>query len=244
MGREIHRVALDFDWPLNKPWKGYLSPDELQGESCRECRGSGQTAAGWWLQHLSQRFEILAGDIGAQERGRPLHPWIAEDPYPYSERVGYNTEVIRPSEDMAELLAALEGHNDIERVKNRGGSNYAVYKTLIKASGIENWGQCKACEGKGVLEEYEGQFAERDAWKPVDPPAGEGWQLWETVSEGSPISPVCATREEFIAWLMNDYYWGSNGPLTKEQAENFVESAWAPSFIVQNGEVTEGIKAL
>lgn len=244
MGREIKRVALDFDWPMDKTWEGYFTPSELQGESCEDCHGSGQTPSGWWLQHFSQRFEILAGDIGAQEQGRPLHPWIAEDPYPYAKRVGYSTEVIRPSEDMAELLAALEGHNDVERVKNRGGSSYGVYKALIKASGIEDWGVCKPCKGNGVLEEYEGQFAERDAWKPIEPPAGAGWQLWETVSEGSPISPVCATREKFIEWLMNDYHWGVSGPLTREQAEKFIESAWAPSFIVTNGEITEGIKAL
>lgn len=31
-------------------------------------------------------------------------------------------------------------------------------------------------------------------------PSGEGFQLWETTSEGSPISPVFATKEELAAW--------------------------------------------
>jgi len=33
-----------------------------------------------------------------------------------------------------------------------------------------------------------------------DPPTGEGWQLWETVSEGSPLTPVCATAEELARY--------------------------------------------
>jgi hypothetical protein len=28
-----------------------------------------------------------------------------------------------------------------------------------------------------------------------------GWQLYETVSEGSPLSPVCATKDELAAWM-------------------------------------------
>jgi hypothetical protein len=32
-------------------------------------------------------------------------------------------------------------------------------------------------------------------------PEGDGWQMWETVSEGSPISPVFATPEELARWL-------------------------------------------
>ena len=26
MGRELKRVPLDFDWPLNKPWEGFVNP--------------------------------------------------------------------------------------------------------------------------------------------------------------------------------------------------------------------------
>jgi hypothetical protein len=49
-----------------------------------------------------------------------------------------------------------------------------------------------------------------DAKEPVDldeymPEIPEGtpygWQMYETVSEGSPISPVCATKDELAAWL-------------------------------------------
>jgi hypothetical protein len=244
MGREIKRVPLDFDWPLDEPWEGFLLPDALEGRRCDECDGSGQTHAGWWLQHFAQRISMLAADIGAQERGRDLHPWLAEDPYPHTRRNGYNYEVVRPSADMAELVAALAGHNDVEQAKYQFGSDYSVYTALVKASGIEDWGVCKPCKGEGRIEEYEGQFAERDAWTSTEPPEGEGWQLWETVSEGSPISPVFATREEFVNWLTTDYYWGSGTPMTKEQAERFTDNGWAPTAVFVNGTIVEGMKAV
>lgn len=40
-------------------------------------------------------------------------------------------------------------------------------------------------------------------WK-HDPPAGEGWQMWETTTEGSPMSPVFATPEELARWLADN----------------------------------------
>jgi len=35
-----------------------------------------------------------------------------------------------------------------------------------------------------------------EEWKDYDPPEGPGFQLWETTSEGSPVSPVFASIEE------------------------------------------------
>lgn len=96
--------------------------------------------------------------------------------------------------------------------------------------------ECSTCGGYGSVEAYPGQRAEAEAWEPTDPPTGEGWQLWETVSEGSPISPVFATPEELAEWMSSPAYtWGavkedSDRP-TYETALRFVEAGWAPSFV-------------
>ena len=34
----------------------------------------------------------------------------------------------------------------------------------------------------------------------VDPPEDEGWQLWETTTEGFPVSPVFKTLEVLAKW--------------------------------------------
>lgn len=41
---------------------------------------------------------------------------------------------------------------------------------------------------------------ELDDWQGVDPPTGDGYQLWETTSEGSPMSPVFASLDALCAW--------------------------------------------
>jgi hypothetical protein len=59
---------------------------------------------------------------------------------------------------------------------------------------------CPTCKGHGCIEKYPGQRAEAEAWEPSEPPAGDGWQLWETTTEGSPKSPVFATAGELAGW--------------------------------------------
>ena len=37
MGREVKRVPLDFDWPLDELWDGFLLPKRLHERSCEAC---------------------------------------------------------------------------------------------------------------------------------------------------------------------------------------------------------------
>lgn len=93
---------------------------------------------------------------------------------------------------------------------------------------------CERCEGHGSIEAYPGQRAEAEAWERSEPPSGEGWQLWETVSEGSPISPVFETPEDLAEWMSSPAYtWGVNrhGQPSYEQALAFIKAGWAPSFV-------------
>lgn len=67
----------------------------------------------------------------------------------------------------------------------------------------------------------------------IHPPKGDAWQLWETVSEGSPVSPVFATAEELATWLAEP---GNDTSVTagtsKEEWLQFLNRhTWAPSLI-------------
>lgn len=95
---------------------------------------------------------------------------------------------------------------------------------------------CGTCGGHSTLERYEGQRAEAEAWEPTPPPEGDGWQLWETVSEGSPVSPVFETAGELAAWMV-----GSGQASTPEGARKFVEAAWAPSFVGSSAGLQSGV---
>lgn len=97
---------------------------------------------------------------------------------------------------------------------------------------------CPHCGGDGSIWRSNADKALSDAWVKTEPPTGDGWQVWETVSEGSPISPVFQTSDEVITWLVDNDY-------TQEGAEAFVKSGWAPSgWMLENGDVRSGIDGL
>lgn len=51
----------------------------------------------------------------------------------------------------------------------------------------------------------------------VEPPVGEGYQLWETTTEGSPSSPVFATIEELCSWCEKNATTFANFKASKEE---------------------------
>lgn len=254
MSREIRRVPLDFDWPLSKVWSGYLSDESLDGTPCDRCSG-GETWASRWLYVLCYRINMLAGDVRDQERGRPMHPYLAQDqappivwrPDPTGSRpfVSDDYDVQRPTADILPLLAGIAGC-DQSRIGGflGGNSEYDLYKAIVKASGLEQWGSCEHCGGTGEHEKYPGQRAERHAWESTEPPTGDGWQMWETVSEGSPVSPVFPDAEGLAQWLTTPdggkMAGPSRRPMSIEQARGFVAAGWAPSFIGNAGGLHDG----
>lgn len=258
MGREVKRVPADFDWPIDKVWDGFLTPERLQERPCPTCcdsRGSfgtGYTPAAKWLQAALYLIGMMADDLRAQsfegteheftqygDSRAKLHPYLAtlQQINVYEHR--------RPSADIADLVTGITGRGLFSMGT---GSDFAYKATdvLKEAAGVgKNWGICPTCDGHGSVEKYEGQRSEAEAWEPTDIPTGDGWQVWETVSEGSPISPVFPSKEGLIGWLMSPAYtWGTSRPLTREQADAFIESAWAPSGVVINGRVLPGDAAI
>ena len=66
-----------------------------------------------------------------------------------------------------------------------------------KSPAAPTWGTCESCHGSG----QDPVTAEQaDAWQPTEPPTGEGYQLWETTSDGSPVGPVFESLEDLCAW--------------------------------------------
>jgi hypothetical protein len=287
MSREVRRVPLGFQWPMNKVWKGYVTPRELRLPDCPACSGSGYTPAASWVNTLLSRLSMLCRDVAEQELGRAMHPWLAQDRYPPTREVrrpvtenerlvarlnvaaaedrgvaasprdyqraedestevaGY--EVLRPTRDILELARALAGEERARYVGDFGSTDtWHMAKNLYQLLGLpEDWDYCKECGGSGSGGTPE-QRAARDAWEWEQPPSGEGWQYWETVSEGSPISPVFSSAEDLVVWLSTEYTYGSqNGPLTRAQAEAVVDAGGTfASGVMANGVFMTGEEAV
>jgi len=64
----------------------------------------------------------------------------------------------------------------------------------------------------------------------------EWFQMYETVSEGAPLTPPFETKEELVDYLVtNGDFW--DGRWSRAGAEKFVKDEWCPSMIVTAGKV-------
>lgn len=70
-----------------------------------------------------------------------------------------------------------------------------------------------------------------------------GWCMYETTTEGTPISPVLRTPEELAEWLAENHASSFGGATaTREQWLSMIRAGWAPSAIIQNGTMTSGVE--
>jgi hypothetical protein len=100
-----------------------------------------------------------------------------------------------------------------------------------------------------------GEAPQSEDYRPFWLPEEMTWyQVYETVSEGTPCSPPCATKEELIEWLVkHGDNWTKDDtvecnpyatPWSRKSAEAFVKSEWAPSLVMEGGVIKNGYDAL
>ena len=126
-------------------------------------------------------------------------------------------------------------------------NQWVCVKAKAKRLGI--YGECSICKGNGHYwcdDRYEDLW---NNWQRIEPPAGDGWQVWETVSEGSPVTPVYSSAKELIEHLTaKGDIWDQkrgDGGWPKEAAENFVNNTgWAPSLICSSRGVQSGVEGM
>jgi hypothetical protein len=189
---------------------------------------------------------MLDDDRHAQQRERPMHPCFASIPAPYSPHWTPSIPSPRPSPDIEQLGTGLAGRAANGVMGHDSLDRWRATDALIRAAGLDPdvWGICPTCDGDGSVEAYPGQRAHSAAWTPSGPPVGEGWQLWETVTEGSPVSPVFGSAEGLAHWLTTPAGGDASGPsripMTLESARTFVARGWAPTGVITAGGVHDG----
>lgn len=217
MGRELKRVALDFAWPLNEVWTGYLNPHYVQ---CGACHGRGETPARRRLGEIVSLLMIAGED---SLRGRN---------HPYFHGANFDASLV-PSPEFADLTTALTGRAPVGRLGHDALDRWAAMNTILTAAKLDpkTWGVCAVCHGDGMDPPCKAAY---EAWAKTEPPSGEGYQVWETVSEGSPISPVFTTAEICEAWLVAQGY-------SSAAAQAFMHQGWVPSMVLVHGQLYKDI---
>lgn len=83
---------------------------------------------------------------------------------------------------------------------------------------------------------------------PRKPKKNATWfQVYETVSEGTPVTPPFATKDELVDYLSTrGDFWDQDrgdGPWKRERAEAFVRSGFAPSLVVTRSAAGVDVRA-
>lgn len=87
------------------------------------------------------------------------------------------------------------------------------------AGGCENCKRFATLKGIGFTE-----YGCPDFEPFVGPPKGDGFQLWETTSEGSPVSPVFKTLDELCEWCEDNYTVFADMKASKKQWKEMLDA--------------------
>ncbi len=234
MSRQLKRVPLDFDWPLHIIWKGYINP--YSSTKCKVCDGSGfnketkKLSDDWytylrtdgqegWEYYLEQEEIQALVDAGRLMNFTHI-PRNAEQLEIVKKKIAdggnswlsFNNGYIPSAKEVNEWARKSFGHDSINH-------NICVE---VRAKRLGFYGVCPLCEGNGYYwcdDKYEKLY---DEFEWIEPPIGEGYQLWENCSEGSPISPVFKSFNELCAWAEENATTFAHFKTTKKEWEKMI----------------------
>jgi len=208
-GRTLKRVPLDFKWPVGERWWGYMG--YFFPAKCPACDGEGLNPA---TKQISDDYYDF------DRKGTQWQHNITQDEADALWEVGRLTYDFKEKPTAAQVNEWSHhgmGHDCCNR--------WTLIKTRAKRLGV--YGECEYCNGEeGIFGDAEHKRLYLE-WceKSVDPPEGPGFQVWETTSEGSPVSPVFATPEELADWCEgNVSIFGTSTFISKAEWLDFVKS--------------------
>lgn len=229
MNKQIRHVPLDFDYPLNVVWEGFKNP--FPGPNpCYTCNETGYNYTTlkvfndygdtqgygfrWYYRYDSDGRKLVEKYPGACRRWMDRITQEEFDEYLKIEGNRYEDKKITLEE--ANRVCRWDSWDQRRLVE-------------IRAKRLGVFGLCKYCDGQGSFWLTSLDKDNFENWQPYDPPHGPGWQVWETVSEGSPISPVFPTAEELIQYLVTEIGY------TPEEAQSFCKTGFTLSAAIIRG---------
>jgi hypothetical protein len=246
MGRLLKRVPLDFKWPINQTWKGYVSP--YRSQECKSCDRSGYNPETkkihdeWYNfdnavyrpnpYRTNARYNIKAhsnhiteSEVEALVRGGRLSD-LMDSWYHFNDEKNVWEKLDRPlprgEREWVECKQpTFPTPEEVNRWNMTGMGHDSINSSICvrtRAQELGVYGMCDTCDGEGEIwySDTVKQLAEE--FEGYDPPMGTGYQMWENTSEGSPQSPVFETLDELCDWCsVNASSFGTNNFITKEE---------------------------
>ena len=289
MGREIKRVSINFQWPLNKTWPGYLNPWYKFSYDCETCKGNGYSKR---AKELGDMWYGYAPFDPTSTGSKPFgsdHPIVRERAHRNMFFMKYGTDWDKwnkhkdtmpvNEKDIAHEARRLSetcfdnhwmhhlSQEDVDALWEEGRLDFKEKPTASEVNewsigggmghdSINNWicvkarckreevtDTCPDCKGEGSVWAEDKYRVLSEQWENIEPPEGDAYQLWETTSEGSPISPPFETPEELAKWLADTgaSSFGRNTE-TYETWLNFIRGpGWSPTMIMTGDKIESGV---
>jgi len=173
----VKRVPLDFDWPKGYTWHGYVNPWPGPIE-CEDCVGTGLNVE---CQKLLRNFRRWAPKLTDKEASLATQAGIS-------------------SNELAQIRNRVWGEVDTQLIRS--------YLTEIRAKTTGIWGVCSTCKGQQsvlnpnpAVQQLYTDVNLFEEWRPIEPPQGDGWQLWQILADGGyPASAVYRSDAELAKW--------------------------------------------
>jgi len=90
-----------------------------------------------------------------------------------------------------------------------------------------------------TFEEWEGDAPDPSYYRPAwDEDTRTAFQIYETVSEGTPVSPVFESEEDLVSWLIEE------GGHSEVAAREFVRVGSVPSMMMIGNRIASNIEML
>lgn len=230
MGRLLKRVPLDFDYPINKIWNGFSNPyNSTECNDCggtghnKETKQLDDAWYGWhtepkwiwvvagkrryndnaWSNHINdEEVEALMKSGRLSNLTMPYWYHLNEENNCWEKREWTKdgwTEWTKCDKPQFPTAQSVNDWNS----KGLGFGHDAINKLICvetRAKRMGVYGKCDKCKGEGQIWASEEIERLSDEWEESEPPIGEGYQLWENTTEGSPQSPVFDTLEKLCEW--------------------------------------------
>lgn len=207
--RELRRVPADFDCPIGTTWTGWFNPDGPL--KCSGCGGDGYSPTAQWLYTTFYEHNTPPGKHWGDKLLQHEVDALAEQGV-FRTFIGRSLPTDRHPHGINQWMRLYPSAEEVNAVQ-RGGhflhdlqvNVYTVVPIRCKALGAEL--ECSTCNGEGVIYRNAEHRAACDAWNP-EPPTGDHIQIWQTVSEGGPVSPVFPDtiegRHQLAMWMENN----------------------------------------
>ena len=227
MGRTMKRVPMDFGWPTGRIWKGFLNP--YDGCKCPWCYDEQERSSNGATKEAREYEHSWYGFYNGHYLPNPYRPdcrycpeakpyamerweydFIVADDDLRNRMFGCDKADVPPFEELKEWVLR---NNLLMRIETL--FIYRMTKEYCRRNGFET--ACPHCDGTGLVWQTEELHQLHENWQPIEPPTGEGYQLWETTSEGSPASPVFATFDELCEWCAENATTFASYKATKEE---------------------------